>query len=86
MTTQQIKHGCNCKVGSPIAIFLRRRAGLSDKIGEAIIKNTHFQYERSLAVWSVVERHDIYCLDQEQFKLQIGAIKLAEMTWLYYTE
>jgi hypothetical protein len=41
------------KVGFPLAIFLRREAELSDKIGDVIIKNTCFQYEGSLAVQSV---------------------------------
>jgi hypothetical protein len=56
-------------------------AELSDKIVEVIIKNTCFQYERSLA-----PRSDFYRFDQERFKLQIAAITLAEMTRLYYPE
>jgi hypothetical protein len=55
----------NSKVGIPIAIFLRRRAELSDKIVEVIKKNTRFQYERSLAA-----RSDIYRVDQERFKAE----------------
>jgi hypothetical protein len=67
--------------------FLEMRSGadLSNKIGE-VIKNTRFQYERTLAARSVAERSDIYRVDQERFQSQIAAITLAEMTWLYYPE
>jgi hypothetical protein len=58
---------------------------LSDKIVEVIIKNTCFQYEHSLAAWSVAEWSNIYRFDQERFKSQIAAITLTEMTWLDMT-
>jgi hypothetical protein len=45
-----------------IAIFLRRRADRSDKIVEVIIKKICFQYEGSLAAWSIVEWSDFYRL------------------------
>jgi hypothetical protein len=65
---------------------LWRGADLSDKVVEIIIKNTNFQYERSLAAQSVAEQRDIYRIDQERFKSQIDVITLAEMMWLYYPE
>jgi hypothetical protein len=55
---------------------LRRGAELGDKIG-VIIKNTRFQYERSLAARSVAERSDFYRFNQERFKSQISAKTLA---------
>jgi hypothetical protein len=55
---------------------------LSNKIVEVILKNTGFQYERSLAAWSGA----IFIADQERFKSQTAVITLAEMTWLYHPE
>jgi hypothetical protein len=72
------------KVGFQIAIFLRRGAEVSNKIEEVIIKNTRFQYQRSLAPRGV--ESDINRVDQERFKLQIAVKRLAKIVWLYSPE